>query len=135
MLTPQMLIHFQLAAMAPKGGCKGKGRATARVNMPILVINRGLSLGRDRIRGFISEHIRGLIRIYNIYRTKDERAWDLFYDIIFLDPVTTRHFSQFQLMWPQRRSRSSPFREWWAAFRSYMVQMFDKTRDQMNNWR
>jgi len=27
------------------------------------------------------------------------------------------------------------FREWWAAFRSYMGQMFDKTRDQMNNWR
>jgi len=24
---------------------------------------------------------------------------------------------------------------WWAAFRSYMGQMFDKTRDQMNNWR
>jgi hypothetical protein len=34
-----------------------------------------------------------------------------------------------------RSSRSSPFREWWAAFRSYMGQMFDKTRDQMNNWR
>jgi len=57
------------------------------------------------------------------------------YDIIFLDPVTTRHFSQFQLMWPHCRSRSSPFREWWAAFRSYMGQMFDKTCDQMNNSR
>jgi hypothetical protein len=28
-----------------------------------------------------------------------------------------------------------PFQEWWAAIRSYMGQMFDKTRDQMNNWR
>jgi len=65
----------------------------------------------------------------------DERAWDLFYDIIFLDPVMTRHFSQFQLMWPHGRSRSSPFWEWWAAFRSYTGQMFDKTCNQMNNWR
>ena len=119
--------------MAPKGSSKGKGKARAK--MPTSVINRRLSLDRDRIKGFISEHIRGLIRIYNVCGVKDERAWDLFYDIIFLDPVTTRHFSQFQLMWPHRRSRSSPFREWWAAFRSYMGQMFDKTRDQMNNWR
>ena len=121
--------------MAPKGSRKGKGKATARAKMPTSVINRRLSLDRDRIKGFVSEHIRGLIRIYNVCGVKDERAWDLFYDIIFLDPVTTRHFSQFQLMWPHRRSRSSPFQEWWAAFRSYMGQMFDKTRDQMNNWR
>jgi hypothetical protein len=103
--------------------------------MPTSVINRRLSLNRDRIKGFISEHIRGLIRIYNVCCVKDERAWDLLYNIIFLDPVTTRHFSQFQLMWPHRRSRSSPCGEWWAAFRSYMGQMIDKTCDQMNNWR
>jgi len=121
--------------MAPKGSRKGKGKATARAKMPTLVINRRLSLDRDRIKGFITEHIRGLIPIYNVSGVKDERAWDLCYDIIFLDPVTTRHFSQFQLMWPHRRSSSSPFREWWAAFSSYMGQMFDKTRDQMNNWR
>jgi len=98
-------------------------------------MNRRLSLDPDCIKGFISEHIRAFIRIYNLCGIKDERAWDLFYDIIFLHPITTRHFSQFQLMQPHRRSRSSPFREWWAAFRSYMGQMFDKTRDQMNNWR
>src|SRR5882757_6217416 len=121
--------------MAPKGSRKGKGKATARAKMPTSVINRRQSLDRDRIKGFISEHIRGLIRIYNLCGVKDERAWDLLYDIIFLDPVTTRHFSQFQLMWPRRRSRSSPFREWWAAFRSYMGQMFDTTRDEMYNWR
>jgi len=118
--------------MAPKGSSKGKGKARAK--MPTSGINRRLSLDRDRINGFISEHIRGLIRIYNVCGLKDEMAWDLFYDIIFLDPVTTRHFSQFRLMWPHFRSRSSPFREWWAAFRSYMGQMLDKTRDQMNNW-
>jgi hypothetical protein len=107
----------------------------ARAKMLTSVINRPLSLHRDRIKGFISEHIRGLIRLYNVWGVKDERAWDLIYDIIFLDPVTTSHFSQFQLMWLHRRSRSSPLREWWAAFRSYMGQMFDKTRDQMTNWR
>jgi len=103
--------------------------------MPTSGINRRLSLDRDRIKGFISEGIRGLIRIYNVSGIQDERAWDLFYDIIFLDPVTTRHFSQFQLMWPHSRSRSLSFRQWWAAFRAYMGQMFDKTRNRMNNWR
>ena len=103
--------------------------------MPTSVINRRLSLDWDRINGFISEHIHGLIRIYNVSGVKDERAWDLFNDIILLDPVKTRHFSQLQLMWPHRRSRSSPFRDWWAAFCSYMGQMFEKTRAQMNNWR
>jgi len=119
--------------MAPKGSSKGKGKARAK--MPTSVINRRLSLERDHIKGFISEHICGLIRIYNVCGVKNERAWDLFYDMIYLDPVPTRHFSKFQLMWPHRRSRSSPFWDWWAAFRSYMGQMFDKTRDQMNNWR
>jgi len=59
-----------------------------------LVINRPLSLNQDRIKEFISEHISGLIRIYIVRGVKDERAWDHFYDIIFLDPVTTCHFSQ-----------------------------------------
>jgi len=103
--------------------------------MPTLVINRLLSLDQDHIKGFISELIRGLVWIYNVCGVKNEMAWDLFYDIIFLDPVTTHHFSQFQLMRPHRRSRSSPFQAWWATFRSYMGQMFDKTRDQMNNGR
>jgi len=119
--------------MTPKGSSKGKGKARAK--MPTSIINRRLSLDRDRIKRFILEHIHALIQIYNVCGVKDERAWDLFYDIIFLDPVTTRHFSQFQLMWPHRRSRSLTFLEWWAAFRSYMGPMFDKTRDQMNNWR
>jgi hypothetical protein len=119
--------------MAPNGSSKGKGKA--RPKMTTSVINRRLSLDREGIKGFISEHILGLIRIYNVCGVKDDRACDHFYDIIYLDPVTTRHFSQFQLMWQHSRSRSSPFREWWAAFCSYMGQMFDKTRDQMNNWR
>jgi hypothetical protein len=119
--------------MAPTGSSKGKGKARAK--MPKSVINRGLSWDRERIKGFISEHIRGLLQIYKVCSVKDETGWDLFDDIIFHDPVKTRHFSQFQLMWPHSRSRSSPFRVWWAAFHSYMGQMFDKTCDQMNNWR
>jgi len=83
----------------------------------------------------MSEHTRGPRWIYNVCGVKDEWAWDLFSDIIFLDPVTTCHLSQFQLMWPDCLSRSSPFRERWAAFRSYLGQIFDKTCQQMNNWR
>jgi hypothetical protein len=103
--------------MAPKGSRIEKGKATARAKMPTSVINRRLSVNRDRLKGFISDHSCGLIWIYNVCGVKDERAWDLFYDIIFLDPVTTCHFSQFQLMWPHLSSRCSLFREWWAAFR------------------
>jgi hypothetical protein len=127
-----MEIHFQLTTMAPKGSRKGKGKAIARAKILTLFINRHMSLDQDRIKGFISAHIRGLTRICNVCGVKDERAWDLLYDIIFLDPVTTPHLAQFQLMWPHRRRRTSLFREWWAAFRSYMEQMFDKTHNQMN---
>jgi len=118
--------------MAPKGSSQGKGIAGAK--MPTLVKNWCLSLDQDRMKGFISQHLSGLIRIYSVCGAKDERAWDLFYDIIFLDPVMTCHFSQFQLMWPHRRSRSSSIWEWWAAFCSDMGQIFGKSRDQMNNW-
>ena len=103
--------------------------------MPTSVINQCLSLNWDHTKGFISEHIRGLIQLYNVCSIKDERAWNLFYDVIFLDPVTTRHFAKLQLIWPRHRSRRSPFREWWAPFATYMGQTFDKTCDQMNNWR
>jgi len=119
--------------MAPKISCKRQEKA--RAMMPTSVINRCLLLDRDHREGFISEQIRELIWIYNVCGVKDQRAWDLFYDIIFLDPVMTRQLSQFQLMWPHRRSRSSPFPEWWAALLSYMGQMFDNTCGQMNNWR
>jgi hypothetical protein len=85
--------------------------------------------------GFISEHICALIQIYNVCGVDDENAWDLFYDIIFLDSVTTNHVAQFQPMWLHCRIRRSPVREWWSAILSYMGQMFDKTHNQMNNWR
>jgi hypothetical protein len=52
--------------MAPKGSRKGKGKATARAKMPKSVINRRLSLDRNSIKGFISEPICGLRRIFNV---------------------------------------------------------------------
>jgi hypothetical protein len=79
--------------MAPKGSSKGKGKATARAKMPTLVGNQHLSLDWDQIKRFISEYIRGLILVYNLCAIKDERALDLFDNIIFLDEVTTHHFS------------------------------------------
>jgi len=89
--------------MAPRGSHKAKGKARAK--MPTSVMNRHLSLDRDWINGFVSEHIRGLIRIYNVCDVKHERAWDLFYETILLDPVTTRRFSQLQ---PNTRRATKP---------------------------
>jgi hypothetical protein len=97
--------------------------------MAILVINPCLSLHQHRKKGFISAHICRLIWIYNVCGVKDKRAWDLFYDIFFLNPVMTRHFSHFHPMWPHRRSSSSSFQEWRAAFHSHMGQLFNKTRN------
>jgi hypothetical protein len=120
MLMPQMEIHFQLPKIAPKGSRQGKGKPTARAKMPTLVINGRLSFDQECIKGFISEHIRGLICMYNVCGVNDERTWDLLYEIVFLDPVTTHNFAQFQLMWLHHRSSSSHFWECWSAFRSYM---------------
>ena len=102
--------------MAPRGSRNGNGKEIARAKMPTSVINRHLSVDRDCIKGFIPEYIGGLIRIYNICGIKDQRSQDLLYDIIFLDPVTSYHLSQFQVMWPHHRSRSLFLREWSAAF-------------------
>jgi hypothetical protein len=88
-----MKIDFQLTAMAPMGSSKGKGKA--RANMLSSVISQCLSLDYNHIKGFISENIHGLIQIYNVCGIKDARALDFIYDRIFVDSVTTRHFSQF----------------------------------------
>jgi hypothetical protein len=98
-------------------------------------IDRFLRFNKPRTKSLMSEHIRPMIRMYHISGIKSERAWDLMHDILFLDPVTTRHFGQFQRMWLQRHDRDSPSLPWWRAFKAYMGHMFDKTRDQLNNWR
>jgi hypothetical protein len=84
--------------MAPTGGYNAKRKATAGAKMSISIINRCRLLDLDHSKRFILEHSCGLLRIYNVCSVKDERAWDRFYDIIFLDPVMTCHFSQFQLV-------------------------------------
>jgi hypothetical protein len=91
-----MYIHFQLTAIAPNDTSKGKGKA--RATMQTSVKKQHLAFVQDRMTGFFAEHICRLIQLHNICSRKSERAWDPFYDIIFLDPVTTRHFSQLQLM-------------------------------------
>jgi hypothetical protein len=58
--------------MAPKGSSKGKWKARARI--PTLVINRYLFWDQDLMKGFIKEHIRGLIRIYNVCGVRAGRA-------------------------------------------------------------
>jgi len=50
---------FQLTLMALKGTSKEKGMGRAK--MPTPVINRGLSLDQEHLKGFILEHIHGLI--------------------------------------------------------------------------
>jgi len=133
-LMPRMLVHFQLTVMAPKGRCKGKGKATARGKMPTSVIKWSLLLDWSSIKGFMLNHIFGLTRIYNVCSVEDEREWYHFYDTIYLHPVTTRDISQFLPMWPHRRSRCLSCKEWWAAFRSSVGQMNNKTHDQTNDW-
>ena len=83
---------------------------------------------------FMAEHIRGLIQMYAIHGVKDDGAIDLMYDILFMDPVTTRHFRQFQGMWKQRASTQPRHIEWWSGFRAFLRDCFDKTRVQMNRY-
>jgi len=130
-----MEIRIPLTAMGPKGSRKWKWNAPVRAKMPTLAVDQCMALDRDRIKWFNPEEMRGLIPIFNVCGVKTERAWDLFHDMNFLGPVTTWHCSQLRPMWPHPTSRCSPFWEWWAAFCSYMGQMFDKTRDQLNIWR
>jgi hypothetical protein len=110
------------------------GKATAKAKNLTLVINRCRLLDWDRIKGFFLQHFSALIQIFNVCRVNDSRAWDHVDDIIFLNQVMTRHFAQLQKIWPHRRYRSSPFQVWWAVFRSYIGQLFDKIPVEMNNW-
>jgi hypothetical protein len=79
--------------MAPKGTCEGKGKISAKANIPTLLINRRLSLDWDCIKGFIAEHIRGLMRIYNDCGVNDNGGWDIFNNIMFRDPVMIHHIN------------------------------------------
>jgi hypothetical protein len=77
--------------MGQKGSNKGKWKARAK--KPTSDKNRRLLMDWDDMNGFISQYMRCLIWTYNVCSVKDQRAWDLFYDILFLEPVTTGGFS------------------------------------------
>ena len=82
----------------------------------------------------MAEHIRALIRMYAIAGIKDAGAVDLMFDIMFIDPITVRHFRQFQGMWRYRLSRQKQYKLWWDTFRAFLRDCFDKTRTQMNHY-
>jgi len=90
MLTHRMYIHFQLTPRAPKGSSKGKVKARAK--MPTSIVNGRLLLDWYRIMGFMSEYLYELRRIDNVRGVNHDRAWDLFCDLILLDPVTMSKF-------------------------------------------
>jgi len=116
------------------GSSEGMGKATAKAKNLTLVINRRRSLDRNCIKWFVLQHFCALIQIFNVCHVNDSRAWDYVDDIIFLNQVMTRHFAQLQIIWPHHRYRRSPFQLWWAAFRTYIGQLFDKIQGKMNNW-
>lgn len=117
MLTPRMYILFQYTAIAPNRSCIGERNASAWRIMPTSVVNWHRLLDWDCIQQFILQYIHGLVQIQNVWRVQDEPAWDLVYDTICIDVVTTRHFSQYLLMCPHHTSRCVTFCKWWAAFR------------------
>ena len=90
--------QFSTHRNGTNGSHQEQRKATARAEMPTSLIHRRLLMEQNRIQRFISEDIRGLMRIYDVCGVKDERAWDLSYDIIILDPVTTRQVAQFKGM-------------------------------------
>jgi len=98
---------FSTQSNCTKGQLERKGNSRAK--MRTTDMNRPLWLDRDRIQWFISEHIHGLIYIYIVCSIKHDSAWDLCYDVIILDPVTTHHISQFHPLWPHCRSKEFAF--------------------------
>ena len=83
---------------------------------------------------YLAEHIRGLIRIYGLHGIKSDGALGLLYDILFIDNITTDHFSRFQGMWIHRYSVVPEHVEWWSVFRAFVRDCFNKTREQMNRF-
>jgi hypothetical protein len=96
-------------------------------------IRRVLKLDGYR-KTYLAEHIRGLIRIYGLGGIKSDGALGLLYDILFIDNITTNHFSQFQEMWTHRSSELPEHVEWWSVFRAFVRDCFNTTRDQMNRF-
>jgi hypothetical protein len=85
-------------------------------------------------KSLMAEHLRAMIRMYGIGGIKDGAIEQLFYEILFLDPLTTRHFGRFQGMWEHRASAAQPYLEWWTQFRAFVRDCLDKTRVANNRY-
>ena len=83
---------------------------------------------------FLAEHIRGLISIYGLRGVKSDGAFGLMYDILFIDNITTDHFSQFQWMWGHHDSKEPQYDLWWSVFRKFLRDCFNKSREQLNRY-
>jgi len=103
--------------------------------MPTSVINRRLSLDQGRIQRFIFGHILGFKRIQNLFGVDFEIACDVLYDIIFLDPVMSSHFSQFKTDVVTPKGQDFTLSRVVGSLPFIYGEMFDTTHNQINNWR
>ena len=72
--------------------------------------------------------------MYAIHCVKDDGAIDLMYDVLFVDPMTTRYIRQFQGMWKWQTSIQPQYIEWCSGFQSFLQDSFDNTWVQMNQY-
>jgi hypothetical protein len=79
-------------------------------------------------KSIMAEQVRAMIRMYGMGGVKDGATDQLFYEILFLDPLTTQHFGRFQPMWEHCTSTQPPFLEWWTQFRAFFRDCLDKMR-------
>ena len=83
---------------------------------------------------YLAEHIRALIRMYGLEGMKSHGTTGLFYDILFIDNITTEHFRRFQAMWELRLSTLPEPKKWWDTFKAFVRDCFNKAREQMNHY-
>jgi hypothetical protein len=57
------------------------------------------------------------------------------YEILFVDPITTRHLGQFQAMWQHRGARTVTTEgDWWWAFNAYLKDCCEKVKVATNRF-
>jgi hypothetical protein len=86
------------------------------------------------VKNLISDEIRGLIRQYGISGESDPMWIRLQYEILFVDPITSRPLGQFQGMWQHRGAHKSTHEgDWWWAFYAYLKDTCEKVKV-ATNW-
>jgi hypothetical protein len=83
-------------------------------------------------KSVMAEHVQAMIRAYGIGGITDSLVDRMCFEIIFLDPLTVRHFEQFQHMWDRRESNQEPFLEWWTQFKAWIRDCIDTVRASNN---